>query len=126
MLKTRDQLINQQRKVFGAAAQWWHLDGEHIKAVIEILTKTTVFNQVFEISVRGSNDTYVTLDALVTTDSLERALLNDPQQLDLHGQWHVAYFIQEDRATLSQFESTLTGTYGTCEGTFLMTKKLTL
>src|SRR5271167_5029371 len=37
-------------------------------------------------------------------ETLEFAILEDTQQLDLNGRWHIADFVQKERAAVRQFE----------------------
>jgi hypothetical protein len=47
-------------------------------------SKTSVRHFALQISIRGGNDAYVSLDCFVAADALELLLLKNPQQRDLN------------------------------------------
>ena len=53
----------------------------------------------------GGDDAHVAADRAIAADALERALLQDAQQLDLHLHRHVADFVEEQRAALGKLEA---------------------
>ena len=62
----------------------------------------------------------------VAADALEAALLQDPQELHLHLQRHIADLVQEQRAALGKFETADARAQGPGERAFLMTEQLAL
>ena len=69
---------------------------------------------------------HIGLDGLAAPDPVELALLQHPQQLDLHRQRHIADFVEEEGAPLGQFEAAAPGGNGTGEGPLLVTEQLAL
>ena len=66
------------------------------------------------------------LDRLVPADALERLVLQQPQHLGLHGQRHVADFVEEKRAAVALLELADAAAVGPGEGPFLVAEQLAL
>ena len=62
---------------------------------------------------RGGNNPNIALNGLVAANSFKAALLQYPQQFDLHGHAHVADLVQKQSAALRHLESTLATVDGT-------------
>ncbi len=107
-------------------AQRRHLDGEHVQAVVQILAEAPAGDRVLEIAVGGGDDAHVAGHGHVVADALEHALLQDPQQLHLHGDAHVADLVEEQRAALGDLEAPLARGDGTGERALLVTEQLGL
>ena len=65
-------------------------------------------------------------DRAVAADALERAFLQHPQELHLHGEAHVADLIEEERAALGEFEASLAGGERAREGALLVAEEFAL
>jgi hypothetical protein len=52
-----------------------------------------------------ANDSYIDLHGLAATNTLDDLVLQETQQLNLHGQRHVADFVKEERAMVGAFDS---------------------
>lgn len=78
--------------------QGGRLDGEHIEAVVEIFAKCLGADHGFQIPVGRRDHPHICLDGLAAPDPVELALLQHPQQLDLHRQRHIADFVEEEGA----------------------------
>src|SRR5580765_6314360 len=87
-----DKVRCQQRNVLRPIAQGWQFKADDIKTVKKILAKSALPNQSLQWSIRGGNDTNVHFDAFRAAHALETPLLQDAQQLGLHGGWYVANF----------------------------------
>jgi len=72
------------------------------------------------------DDAHIATDRLVVTHPLEDPLLQDPQQLDLHRQTHVADFVEKQRAPFSDLEAAPTGGVRPGEGAFFVTEQFAL
>src|SRR5690606_22543415 len=114
-LVLEQEFLEQQRQIAEPLAQWRHFDRKNVQAIKEVFAEITLCNRCRQVTVRGSDDANVARARLVAAHALEGAFLQYAQQLDLHRQAHVANFIQEQRAALSQFEATGSCTYRTRE-----------
>ena len=119
----QDEFVDQHRDVLHPLAQRGHLDGEYVEPVEEIFPETVLGDHLFQVLVRRGNDAHVRLLGLVATDALEGALLQHAQQLDLHGQRHVADFIEEQGAALGQLEAADAAGDRTSEGALLVAEQ---
>ncbi len=126
MLQAADQFVEQERNIIGALAQGWHLDGKHVDAIVQILPKGAGIDHGFQILVGGGEDSHVGMNSARATDTLITMLLQYPQQLDLHGQWHVANFIEEQRATFRQLETPDASGNGPGKSALFMTEEFAL
>ena len=122
-LEAGNQLVQQQRQVFDTLAHGGHIDGEHVKAVIEVLTEGTLFDHLLQILVRRCNHPHVGALHLVAAHTLEGTLLQHPQQLYLHRQRHVAYLVKKQGSTLSQLETPGPAGNGAGEGALLVSEQ---
>ena len=105
VLHARNQFVHQQRDVFDALAQRRHFNREDVEAVVQVFAEGADFNHAFEVFVGRGNDAHVGALGFVAAHTFKGALLQHAQQLDLHGQRHVADFIQEQRAAVGQFKT---------------------
>ena len=99
-----EEVIDQQRDVFAALAQRRNADRDDVQAIVEIFAKQVFGNGFVEIAVGGGNDAHVDGDFAGAADRTHGALLQHAQQLHLHGQRHLADFVEEDRAAVGDFE----------------------
>ena len=75
---------------------------------------------------RGGDDAHVALARGVAADALVDALLQDAQQLHLHGQAHVADLVEEQRAALGDLEAALARGDGAGERALLVSEQFAL
>src|SRR5713101_10118981 len=84
--------------------------------MIEVLAKGVLPDQFVEVAVRGDDDADVYGDGAVAANALDFALLENAQQLGLHGEGHVADLIKEQGAAvrLLEFSRVPSGCAGEC------------
>src|SRR5262249_23191396 len=87
-------------------------------------SKLAFANRLEQIAIGRGNDPDVDLDRLRPADALELALLEHAQELDLNVHRHLPDLIQEDRASLGQFESPDPPLDRSGERAFLMAEQL--
>ncbi len=124
--RQRHEIVDEDREVFDAGAERRHLDGEHVETVEKVAAEVAAHDGFFEVAMRGGDDAHVALARDVAADALIDALLQDAQQLHLHRQTHVADLVEEQRAALGDFESSLAGGDGAGEGALLVTEQFAL
>lgn len=100
-----DKIINEQRDVLFALPEQRHGDGEHIEPVVKVFAKFAVLDLFFQIPVSRRNDPYINFYSAGTAQSLKLAVLNDPEELALQLQRHLADFVKEDSAAVGQFKT---------------------
>ena len=98
------KVSDESGKIFQAFTQGRQGKGKDEDAVKEIAAKFIFLDQVFEVAVRGDDDANIDLDGLVATDALDFAFFQDAEKFGLHGDGHVANFIEKKRAAFGLFE----------------------
>src|SRR6266566_4728210 len=96
----RDKL----RKILRPLPQRSNRQGKHIDAVEQIAAKGILLDQFLEMAMRGHQHAHVDFDRFVAAHALNFAFLEHAQQFRLHGQGHVADFVEEKRARFGLFE----------------------
>ena len=91
-------------KIFEAVAQGREDQGKNVDAVEEVAAEFVVFDAVFEVAVGGNDDADVHFDGLVATDAFDFAFFEDAEKLGLHGDRHIADFVEEEGSALGLFE----------------------
>ena len=102
------------------------MHADHVQAVEQILTEFTFLYPHFQVLVGGGDDAYVNLHRGITTDPIELAICQHPQQAGLHIQRHIADFIQEQGPAVGLLKATLTDLVGAGKGPFFMPEKFGL
>ncbi len=92
------EVVDQKRNVLAALAQRRHGNRNHAQAVVKILAEGVLGDLLVEIAVGGGDDAHVDGDLAGTAHRAHAALLQHAQQLDLHGQGHLADFVEKDGA----------------------------
>ena len=97
--------------VFAALPQCRNIDGKYIQAIIKILSELTVARALREIAIGGGDDPYVHFEGTFRSYRVYVAMLQRPEQLDLHVETKFADFIKKQRAAvcLLKFAEVLIG-----------------
>src|SRR3990172_8908843 len=66
------------------------------------------------------------MNELIASQALKLALLNEPQQFDLHGRGYFGYFIQKKGAALHFLKPTDAPHRSSCKSALFVTNELTL
>src|SRR4029077_20210058 len=75
--KPTQEVIRQDRNVFFSFSQGRQRDGDHIEAVVQILTKGSAKHRDFEIAIRRRNNAHVYGDGLVSAHAFDLTLLKE-------------------------------------------------
>lgn len=102
--QARDDGSGQLRQVAAAFAQRRHAQFDHVDAVVQIVSKTAVGDQVAQVLVGGRQDAYVHQGFAGGADRTHRFFLDGAQQLDLHLQRQFGHFVQEQGAAVRGLE----------------------
>ena len=92
----------------------------------EVAAKFVFLDEVFEIAVRGHDDADVDFDGFVAADALDFAFFEDAQEFGLHGDGHIANFVEEERAAFGLFEFAEVAAGRAGEGTFFVAEEFGL
>lgn len=93
-----EKVFGERGDVFAPAAERRQIQGQDVEAIVEVGPKLAFVAQGFEIAVGRGDDAHIDLEDFVAADALDFALLQDAEQLGLHGGGHIADFIEEERA----------------------------
>src|SRR5262249_5765836 len=86
-------------------AQRWQVDMKYIQAVKKILAKVSTSDGLLGNFIGGCEHAYINFEFLLAAEAPHLGILQDPKQLRLSCHRHLADFIQQQRAVLSDFET---------------------
>src|SRR5208337_2318916 len=95
-------------------------------AVKEVAAKFVLFYELFQVAVGSDNYADVDFDGLFAAYALDLALLEHPQELGLHRDWHVANLIEEQRAAFGLLEFSEVAACRAGEGAFFVAEEFGL
>ena len=93
-----------------------------MKTVVQILTKRALRNHPRKFRVGRGDHADIDLDRLVVADPFELTLLEGTQKLHLQSRAHRPHFVEEERALVRLFESSLASANGAGKRTTHVTK----
>ena len=99
------EVFDQARDVLPAIPQWRQVDHRHIQAIIKVLAEFAFQNCQLEIAMGRCDDANIHRDRFFPAEPLKCFLLENPKQLGLEMNTHVANLIQEHRAMVSLFKA---------------------
>ena len=105
--RTPGKMPRQFGNVLETLAERWNDDGEHGQAIPQVLAELARGYHVRQVAMGGGHDPHVDADRPLPADTVEPAVLQDPQQADLGGQGQFGQFIQQERAAVGPFEPAL-------------------
>src|SRR5258707_6829707 len=81
-------------------AQWGHLYWKHIKTVIQVSSKRPIVDSVFQITMRGRDESGVDWFGVRGTQGTDFLLLNYAKKFSLQLSRQFSNFVQEERASI--------------------------
>src|SRR5262249_8740012 len=121
---TLKKLPGQDGHIISAITQGRQMNDYYGKPKIKILTKFSLTNVLFEISIGGGDNSSVDLDLLSPPDSLETLLLKKTQKLYLNRRREFANFVQKKRSIGGCLDQPLALHVRTSERTLFVPEKL--
>ena len=116
--------LGQRRNIFNPITQRREMNSQHSEPVVEVGTKTTLANSLFQRHVGGTDHPDIDTLLPLGTDPLDPPSLQSPQQLCLRQQRHIAQLVQEQGAAVGPFKPPPVHPDGPRESTFLMAEQL--
>ena len=95
---------HEHRHVFEVIPERRQHDWEDIEPVEEILAEMAGVDLFLEVPVRGCDNPDVDRDVVRAADTLERLFLEEAEELGLERRYHLADFVEEDRAAVGLLE----------------------
>lgn len=118
-----EKALRQDQDVHAALAKRRQMQRNNVQAIVQILTKTPGSDLAFQISVGGGHDADIYLLAARASHALDFLFLQNPQNLDLQTQIHLADFIKKNGAAVRQFKPARPGADGVGECPLFMPEK---
>src|SRR5580704_13132570 len=84
------EMVRKGGNVFPALTQGRQGDLQDVETVEQVLAKASGGDTLRQQAMGGGDDTDIDRDTLVATDRCDPVIFEDPQQLGLHGEVHVA------------------------------------
>src|SRR5262249_44826508 len=120
------KLLCQHWNVFAALAQWRNIDRDDAQPIEEVRSKLSLFNLLFQRTMRRADDADVHGYRFVTAESLNSSFFQGAEQLCLNVATHVADLVKKQSATVGLLKLALAPCRSSREGTLLVTEKLRL
>ena len=98
--------MSEYEHIAAPAAQRRQRNVNHVDPEKKVLAKGSVGHGVFDVAVRGRDDSNIHRRLAVCTDGADLPLLQSTKELGLQAQRHAADFVQEERSTVSFHEQT--------------------
>ena len=121
-----EEVLAQQRDVFGALAQRRHAQRDRVDAEIQVLAQLAVAQRGIEIDVGGADQPEVHAHDAVAADRPVLALLQHAQELGLQIRRHLADLVEQQRAALRHLEQPFLVGRGAGECALLVAEELRL
>lgn len=87
--------LDQQRDIVRTLAQRRQMDRKDVQTIVEIAAELAIGDHLPEIAVGGGDQPDIGADQLVAAETFKLLFLQNPQQLRLQLQRHVAHFIEK-------------------------------
>ena len=99
-----DEVLDEPRDVVGPLSQRRHSQSDDVDPVEEILTKSAGCHERDEIPVGRSNEPHIHLVRSFAAHGSELPVLQNAQQLRLHGERHLTDFVEKQRSPIGDVE----------------------
>jgi hypothetical protein len=100
-----DKVFDQHRNIFPSFSQRGNLDWKNIEPIKQVTTKGSRSDGRLQITVGSSYHAVIRLDGPSSADNLKFVFQQNTQQSNLGFERKLSHFIEEDRASLCQFET---------------------
>ena len=121
-----DELLDERADVGVSIAERRHGQGDPLNAVVEVGPEAARLDLLVQRAKRGADEACVDADLRVASDPHEPAILQEAQQLGLHGQRHLADLVEEERPAGRRLDLALRSLARAGEGAPLVPEQLAL
>ncbi len=121
-----NEVLDKQGDVAAPVSQGGDHDRYHVESKIKVLPEPTFLQHAFQVLMGCCDNPHIRSNGRIPAHSLERTLLNDVEQFDLHGQGQVPDLVDEKRSPVRLFESSDPHAVRTGERTLFVAEKLAL
>src|SRR5437763_10679276 len=95
-----DEVIDQYRHIAASFSQRRNINRQHVKAIVQVLTKAFFFDHVKQIAISGRHDANIDIDLFYSADSPDLFLLKCTEQLRLKRYIQLPDLIKKERAAI--------------------------
>ena len=99
-----EEFAGQERDVLLAFAQWRHEEGNHIESVEEVFAEISLGDFLFQVFVRGSDETHVYAQRLCAANRRKQLVVESTEHLGLRLETHVADLVEVQGTAVGAFE----------------------
>ena len=117
------EFAEEEGDVVDAFAERRDVDGDLLQTVVEVFAEMAVADSGYEVDIGGGDDTDVDFERSGGAYGDDFSIFKYAEQLDLHGQWEFADFVEEDGAAVGFFEVAFAVFVGAGESTFDMAEE---
>jgi hypothetical protein len=117
-------VLGEEQDVLTPLAKGREVDGEDGEAIVEILAEPALGHCAVQIAVGGGEEADVGVERRGAADTLVLALLEDAEQLGLHGEGKLADLVQEEGAAGGELEAAALESVRAGEGAALVPEEL--
>ena len=104
LVELREEVIAEQRDVFGPLAQRRHAQRDRVDAEVQVLAQAALTQRHLEVDVGRADQSEIDRDQAIAADRPILALLQHAQQLRLQVRRHLADLVEQQRAALRHLE----------------------
>ena len=97
-------MLCQGADVLRPLPQGRHVHHQHVEPVIEVRPEGFLPHHLRKVAVGGGDDAHIAFDDLVAAQTLDLTVFNDPQQLCLQLQRHLADLVEKHGALVRKLE----------------------
>src|SRR5262249_49197586 len=119
-----DEILDEQGNVRPPPAQGGHCQGKDVEPIEEVRSERPVGDRRLQIPIRCRDDSDVDSDRPGATDTLEFALLQDPQEHDLGFGGQLTNLVEENRPAVRQLQAALSSREGPGKRALLVPEEL--
>jgi len=101
-VELRNEVFTQVRNVPAPLPQGRQCDVDHVQSIVQILAEHSPGHEFGQVPVGRRQDAHIGFHADRAAEGLIPPLLQNPQQLGLHGNGHVPDFVQQENAAPGQ------------------------
>jgi len=123
LVENLDEMMGQVGDVGRSFPQGRDPDGHYVEAVEEVGPEASLPDHLFKVAVGGRDHPDIDGNVAVAAQAPVAFVLDRLEDLALHGQRHVADFVEKDGAAVGEFENPLVAPAGIGVGPFLVSEK---
>src|SRR5918995_526151 len=119
-------MLHQQRQIVESFSQTRQMNRDYVQAVEKVFAERSVADGCMWVPVSGGENANIDRDVLSTTETMQDAFFDNPQQFCLKQRRHFADFIEQECAGVCQLKTTVPPRHRAGEGSFFMAEQLRL